>query len=137
LPGIPLIYSGQESAMDKQLQFFVKDSIPWGNYSYTPFYKSLFELKHKNKALWNGSFGGELVRLQTGNDASIYSFTREKEGDKVLVLINLSGTNQSCQLSDKTAKGLYTNVFTGEKTVVEENQSYNLQPWEYLVLSNK
>lgn len=137
LPGIPLIYSGQESAMDKQLQFFVKDSIPWGNYSYAPFYKTLFDLKHKNQALWNGSFGGDLVRLQTGNDASVYAFTREKGGDKVVVMINLSNAIQSCQLAGQTAKGLYTNVFTGQKAVIEENQSFSLQPWEYLVLSNK
>ncbi|MEL7533898.1 MAG: alpha-amylase family glycosyl hydrolase, partial [Bacteroidota bacterium] len=32
--GMPLVYTGQESAMDKQLEFFVKDSIEWGTYSY-------------------------------------------------------------------------------------------------------
>jgi len=37
-PGIPLIYSGQESAMSKRLRFFDKDTIPWG----TTRWRSLF-----------------------------------------------------------------------------------------------
>jgi glycosidase len=137
MTGIPLVYTGQESAMDKQLQFFVKDSIPWSDYGYTGFYTTLFDLKHKNKALWNGSHGGEMVRVHTGNDAAVYAFTREKDGDKVLVMVNLSSSSQSCKATGLAVAGLYSDAFSGAKVVVAENQEISLGPWEYVVLTNK
>lgn len=135
--GIPLLYSGQESAMDKQLEFFKKDSINWKDFPYAGFYKTLFDLKHKNKALWNGTFGGPLVKIATGNDDNIYAFTREKEGDKVLVVINLSSARQQAVLSGTSVAGNYTDVFTQKPKKITEGDKVELQAWDYLVLSNK
>ena len=36
VPGIPLIYSGQEAGLDKQLLFFEKDTIDWSDLTYIP-----------------------------------------------------------------------------------------------------
>ena len=133
--GFPLVYTGQESAMDKKLEFFKKDEIPWGDYKYAPFYKTLFDLKHRNKALWNGSYGGPLVKIKTGNDANIYAFTREKDGDKVLVIINLSSKDQKGNIQG--AAGSYTDVFTATKQEWKDGDSISLKQWEYKVYSNK
>jgi len=135
--GIPLIYTGQESAMDKSLQFFVKDTVTWGNYSYTSFYKELFDLKKRNKALWNGTEGGALVKVATGNDDNIYAFTREKDGDKVLVIINLSSKKQKAVLQGGNAAGSYTQLYSGAKKDVKEGDTFELAAWDYLVFSNK
>jgi alpha-amylase len=135
--GIPLIYTGQESAMDKSLKFFVKDTVPWGNYSYTSFYKELFGLKKRNKALWNGTEGGALVKVATGNDDNIYAFTREKDGDKVLVIINLSSKKQKAVLQGGNAAGSYTQIYSGAKKDVKEGDTFELAAWDYLVFSNK
>ena len=133
--GFPLVYTGQESAMDKKLEFFKKDEIPWGDYKYAPFYKTLFDLKHRNKALWNGSYGGPLVKIKTGNDTNIFAFTREKDGDKVLVIINLSSKDQKGNIQG--AAGSYTDVFTATKQEWKDGDSISLKPWEYKVYSNK
>lgn len=133
--GFPLVYTGQESAMDKKLEFFTKDEIPWGDYKYASFYKTLFDLKHRNKALWNGEHGGPLVKISTGNDENIYAFTREKEGDKVLVIINLSSKSQNGTLQD--VGGGYTEVFSSTKKEISNGESISLKPWEYFVYSNK
>lgn len=133
--GFPLVYTGQESAMDKKLEFFKKDEIPWGDYKYAPFYKTLFDLKHRNKALWNGSYGGPLVKIKTGNDTNIYAFTREKDGDKVLVIINLSSKDQKGNIQG--AAGSYTDVYTATKQEWKDGDSISLKPWEYKVYSNK
>ena len=109
--GMPLIYTGQESAMDKQLAFFEKDNIPWDDYKYADFYRALFSLKHRNMALWNGEHGGPLEKIRTGNDAFVYAFTREKEGDKVVVIINLSSANQNIRLQGSGYAGNYKNIF--------------------------
>lgn len=43
--GIPLIYTGQEAGLNKQLQFFEKDEIDWTDLSMTKFYQQLIQLK--------------------------------------------------------------------------------------------
>ena len=54
--GMPLIYNGQESDLDKRLEFFEKDEIEWKNYMYADFYKMLLTLNTENGALGNGDF---------------------------------------------------------------------------------
>ena len=135
--GIPLLYTGQESAMDKQLAFFEKDSIPWGDYSYASFYKTLFDLKHKNKAIWNGDHGGPLVKIPTGNDVNIYAFMREKDGDKVIVIINLSSQKQKATLTSANLAGEYTDVFSKSAKTIKDGETMELMAWDYVVLSNK
>lgn len=135
--GMPLVYTGMEAAMDKQLEFFKKDEIEWGDYKYAGFYKTLFDLKHRNKALWNGEHGGELVKIKTGNDENVYAFIREKDGDRVVVILNLSGEKHSIKLEDNHFVGEYTNVFSGEKMGLAEGMAMDLEAWDYLVLSNK
>lgn len=133
--GFPLIYSGQEAAMDKKLEFFEKDFIPWDNYTYAGFYKTLFDLKHRNQALWNGTYGGNLVKIPTKNDENVYAFTREKDGDKVIVIINLSATLQKAEIP--AIPGQYNEVFTQTQKKFVANEFFLLQPWQFLVYSNK
>ncbi len=137
--GMPLIYTGQEIGMDKQLEFFKKDEIDWdgGDQSYSDFYKHLFDLKHQNKALWNGEHGGDLVKIATGNDENVYAFIREKDGDKVVVIINLSAEKQKIQLEGADYVGDYMNVFSKGAMGLTEGMEMELAAWEYIVLSNK
>jgi glycosidase len=135
--GMPLIYSGQESAVDKQYEFFTKDEIKWGDYAYADFYKTLFDLKEDNKALWNGTHGGELVKIPTGNDENIYAFTREKDGDQVIVVINLSAQEQTATLAGDGYAGKYQEAFTGENTDVRAGMKMQLEPWGYRVWSRE
>jgi alpha-amylase len=138
MPGLPLIYTGQESAMDKKLQFFEKDSVPWGDYAYHDFYKTMFDCKHRNQALWNGEYGGSLVKIGTGNDLHIYAFSREKNGDKVIVMINLSAQEQRGQLKLSASHlGKYKNIYTNLDMDVKDGLEVTLKPWDYIVLSNK
>ncbi|OON63643.1 alpha-amylase [Massilia sp. KIM] len=103
LPGMPLIYGGQESGMGKRLEFFEKDPIVWGNYQHAEFYGRLLKLKHDNRALWNGQYGGGVQVLETGND-KVFAFRREKDGNVVGVAVNLSGASQQYTLPGSSAK---------------------------------
>ncbi|WP_367390639.1 alpha-amylase family glycosyl hydrolase [Lewinella sp. LCG006] len=132
--GMPLLYTGMESAVDKQYEFFEKDEIEWGNYVYADFYHKLFDLKHRNEALWNGEAGGELVKIPTGNDENIYAFTREKNGDKVVVIINLSAQEQALKLTGDNFEGTYADLFSGEETTLTQNWATKMAPWSYHVL---
>lgn len=135
--GMPLIYTGQESAMDKKLEFFKKDEVPWGKYIYADFYKILFDLKHRNQALWNGEHGGALVKIPTGNDDNIYAFTREKNGDRIVVIINLSADEVDAKLGGEGYAGAYTEVFGEGDMTLEAGKTFTLSPWQYLVYEQK
>lgn len=138
--GMPLMYSGQEAgALTKPLSFFEKDNINWGTYKKQDFYKNLLTLKHNNKALWNGTHGGNLVKISTGGkDDKVFAFYREKDGDRVVSFINLSTTAQIFTPQVGTLVGDYEDVLQKGKTVaVVADKPITLQPWGYLLLSNK
>ncbi|MDE6321348.1 MAG: alpha-amylase [Muribaculaceae bacterium] len=90
LPGMPLIYTGQETGMNRAFEFFVKDKAPqWEpRNGYFNFYKKLNALKHDHKALNAGAQGGEMQRFPTTDD-NIYVFQRTVDDDNVLVMVNL------------------------------------------------
>ena len=98
--GMPLIYSGQETGLDKQLAFFDKDPIVWDDYEYESFYQTLLQLKKSNKALHNGSVGGSLERIPTDPSSNIYSYTRASGSDRVWVILNFSDSSQTITFND-------------------------------------
>ncbi|MFA6402129.1 MAG: alpha-amylase family glycosyl hydrolase [Salinivirgaceae bacterium] len=134
VPGMPLIYSGQEAKLEKRLSFFEKDIIDWKNYEYQDFYKKLLTLKHDHKALWNGNSGGSFERIAT-SDSSIYSFSRSKDEDQVVVILNLSANEKNVSLQNEKIKGNYTSLFTQENIALSSDRIFKLEPWGYLVLT--
>jgi glycosidase len=93
LPGMPLIYGGQESWLDKRVAFFEKDAIEWKDHRLGEFYAGLLRLKTETSALWNGADGGAAEVLATGNKA-VFAFTRSDANDAVTVVANLSNAQQ-------------------------------------------
>ena len=137
LPGMPLIYSGQEAGLDHRLQFFIKDSINWNLKDFAPFYKTLNALKHENGALWNPPYGGAFISLDNTSPDKVVSFMREKGKLKVVVIMNLSKEIVSVRLKDSRADEDYTDVFKQSKfTLSSANLDINLQPWGYWVFES-
>lgn len=134
MDGMPLVYSGQEAGLDRSLEFFEKDPIEWKSHEKEELYTVLFNLKHQNKALWNGKYGGEMVRIINDRMDQVISLVREKEGDKVLAFMNLSDDPALVQLDTSFDTGMYTNLFTGKQQQVPETMILNMNPWEYLIL---
>jgi len=95
LPGVPLIYNGQESRLAKRLAFFEKDPIPWKSYELTGFYQQLIALKHKHPALAAGAAGGRPRLLEA--PADVVAFERRAGTDVVRVAVNLGRTEQTWQ----------------------------------------
>lgn len=100
LPGMPLVYSGQEAAFDRRLKFFDKDEISWGTYPRADFYRRLLSLKKKHPALTNGYTPGNLELIETGSD-KIFAFRRVAGKDKVRVVANLSDTPVQVRIAGK------------------------------------
>jgi glycosidase len=131
--GVPLIYSGQEVCLNKRLKFFVRDTIKWDTCSMTGYYRNLIALKHKNKALWNGDAGGPMIRIKTNKDKSVFAFYREKEANRVIVLLNLTKKSVALKSFDSNLNGVYVDYFGGSKTVLPLTDSLRLEPWGYKV----
>ena len=132
--GMPLVYSGQEAGLDRSLKFFDKDLIEWKEHKNAALYKQLFSLKHSNEALWNGAHGGVMVRVYNDKMDQVISFYREKNGDKVLPLINFSSKPVTVTLRSDFYAGSYTELFSQQHYELKGNDRFTLGPWSYLVL---
>jgi glycosidase len=86
IDGMPLIYNGQESVLDKQLEFFEQDPIEWKDYELTQFYTMLLQLNEENEALWNGQYGGDLSIYDSPEET--FAYRRDKGDDWVFVYLN-------------------------------------------------
>ncbi len=131
--GVPLIYSGQEACLDKKLKFFVRDAIEWDTCNMTGFYANLIKLKKGNAALWNGDFGGSMIKIKTNKDNKIFAFYREKENNRVIVFLNLTKKSVSFKSDLKNLDGEYTEYFTGDRTTFPLSVNITLNPWGYKV----
>lgn len=134
LDGMPMMYSGQEAGLNRALPFFEKDLIEWKEDTVGKIYTRLFHLKHKNQALWNGKWGGDMLRITNDKMKQVISFVREKNKDKVITIVNLSNDHAEANLQTQFDKGNYTDLFSEKIYTLNGNDSFSLAPWSYLVL---
>ncbi len=140
VPGIPLIYNGQEVDSNKRLKFFEKDLIDW-NFTSTrsktaqAFYTKLIALKTKNSSLWNGTAGGAYERIK--NDSSVMiTFSRTaKSGNKVIVVLNPSAMAVTSKVEFVKDGKTYFRFSNGTTTKFTGSQVVTLKPWAYEVYS--
>jgi glycosidase len=133
MDGMPLLYNGQEAGMSKRLEFFEKDPIAWEVNEFFDFYSRLFNLNLQNEALFNGNQGGRMVRIPTSQDDHIYAFYRQKNDDRVVVILNLTDLPVSASLNYSQISGMYTELFSGESVTLTGYDSFELGPWDYSV----
>ncbi|MCX6169713.1 MAG: alpha-amylase family glycosyl hydrolase [Ignavibacteriales bacterium] len=132
LPGMPLLYNGQEAGLDKRLLFFEKDLIDWKENKMRDIYTKLFQLKKENKALWNGSSGGGFQKINA-DDKNIFAYVREKDGNKIAAFFNFSAIKKQVTISDPKLVGTYKNLFTGSGAQLSSPYQLILEPWGYEV----
>ncbi|HMI78809.1 MAG TPA: DUF3459 domain-containing protein, partial [Ferruginibacter sp.] len=126
---IPLIYSGQEIANKKRLKFFVKDTIAWdGRFEMATFYKTLLKLRKANPAL---SADASYKKLSSSKDAGVFAYQREKNGRKIIVILNLSKQPQKFTIKDISGEPM--NVFMGVKETVSATHEFSIEPWGFIV----
>ena len=127
--GVPLIYSGQEEPVLRPIKFFDKDPMEFGKFKRQQFYKTLLDLRSRNVAL---SADASFRKVHAGDEKAVYAYAREKDGKKVLVILNLSQAAQPIAIGDNTLTGKAFNVFKGSAETLSSN-SWMLEPWGYLV----
>ena len=134
MPGMPLIYSGNEYGLNHSLKFFEKDSILKTKGKDWELRAKLGKLKTENPALNGGKNKAKYTRIKTDDDTNILAFTRENEGKKVVYIANFSNNPIKTKVE---IKGEFTNYMTGEKMKLNEKQIFSIEPWQYYILTEK
>ncbi len=136
LPGMPLIYTGQETGMNRAFEFFKKDQAPtWEpRNEFFEFYQKLNYLKHTQAALQAGENGGIMERYPTTSD-NLYIFSRSADNSTVFVFTNLGNAEETIQYTGKAPESNATtvNFFTCETEVFPST----LAPGEYRIYVNR
>lgn len=133
LPGMPLIYSGQEYDLDHRLAFFEKDTIIKKEGFFYRFYPKLNYLKSINKALDGGKNAASYRRINTSTDDKILCFTREKEGDQLVFIGN--ATDKAVTLvSEDMPEGKYKDYLSDVDMMLTAQTNLPLTPWDFRIL---
>ncbi len=104
-PGIPLIYTSDETAYDHELEFFEKDAVKWDEEPvYAPLITALSKLKTDNKAL--ASTNPEITFYEPDN-SKLFACSRTKDGSTVYYIGSLSkeaieGVGVDCGFEEAT-----------------------------------
>lgn len=131
VPGMPLVYTGQEVCLNKRLSFFEKDVVEWEeNPELALFYRKLNELKHQNPALLTGNDPGCFHIIPHSNEKKIFVFERYKAENHIIVVLNFSAENQQLHL-ESVLSGSFLEYFENEKT--ENLHHLILSPFAYKV----
>jgi glycosidase len=143
LPGVPLIYSGDEIAYDKSIAFMEKDTIDWNRTGtdYRDLIKDLSAIKTSHPALYSDNTGDGFEILDTGNK-NILAYKRVAKGDEIICLFNLSKRQQE----DVDLGGILPDkgevLFSGVSDSYEAGGKlpggiHSFEPWEFYIIGNK
>ncbi|WP_297430156.1 glycoside hydrolase family 13 protein [Clostridium sp.] len=120
LPGVPLIYYGDEAGLIGGREPDNRRSYPWGkeNKQLVDFYQKLINIRNNEDSLKKG----DLIIYETDLDA--LAFERNYENEKILVIVNVS--NEQKLIKDINLNGCYVNLldvsekykFVGENAVI-------------------
>lgn len=127
MPGMPLIYSGQEYDLNHRLKFFEKDSIPKSKGKYFDLLKTLGQLKNTNPALNGGKEAASYKRLDSNKN--MLMFERRKEEQSILFVGNFSNVEDKILIP----KGKYMDYIANEKVEFGDD-AVAMGPWEYKIL---
>jgi len=132
MPGMPLIYSGQEYDLDRSLKFFEKDSIPKQKGKIWPVLENLGRLKNTIPAMAGGKAAATYERIATSNDDNMLCFRRKKGASELYFVANLS--NQPVEFTTEIS-GPFLNQISGKTETWSAAQNYEFAPWEYQILT--
>lgn len=133
VPGVPLLYNGQEADLDKRLEFFKRDPIVWKETDLLPFYTKLVHLRTSHPALRHGTGGGSYEPLRT-NKKNVIAYRRVKNGNEVLTILNMSKKPVKAALKDAVVSGTWTDIFTDTGVDLARGRKMKMEPWGYMVM---
>ncbi len=132
---LPLLYTGQEVGYDHSFAFFEKDAVPsFESNRYTDFYHRLCSIYHSHKALHSADRGGSFIEIDNNAPDCLMTFVRELDGDRVVVIANLSPYTVFGDFHTGIYAGDYIDAMTGSKVTLYEHMWGDIVPWSFKIL---
>jgi glycosidase len=124
--GVPLIYNGQEIALDYALTFpFTARKIDWSpNEAVTNEYSRLIRFRNASAAIRRGT-------LASYSTPDVSAFVKTAGQEKALVLVNIRNRNITFTLPGALANTTWYNGF--DKKEMKLGTTVELAPYQYLV----
>jgi hypothetical protein len=123
LPGVPMIYTGEEVANARRLSLFEKVGVDWSRpHDIGGVYAMMFRLRRRHRALVSGT----MLRLENTPGGEVYAFVRRAGKDRVLIVLNFAAGPRTVML--RIPKELFfprervmrlTDVFSGNRIRIE------------------
>lgn len=135
LPGMPLIYNGQEAGSDRSLAFFDKDGVDWSALGggWTAFYQELNALRHSQAALRGGMEGGDVYAMDNSLSNRVLSIKRRVGDSLVMGLFNLSAEHADFEVYDEDFNGSFRQVGSPSLAELRGHSHFYLPPWGFFV----
>ena len=122
LPGVPLLYNGQEAGNVKKLPLFERDAIDWSHGDdFLKLYTALFAIRKVHPALT-----GRMVRIRTSDDAHVYAFARVSGSDRIIVALNFSKESFNGTMSLLPPEIIPSNHFSAENLIDGASETVSL-----------
>ena len=131
MPGMPLVYSGNEYGLAHSLKFFEKDSIPKTKGKQWELRAKLGKIKNEIDALHGGKNKATYKRIPATNE-NVLVFERMKNGKKVIYLANLSAKPVSVSLP---LNGQFKDIMNEKMMDLKASQVLSMLPWQYYILT--
>lgn len=128
LPGVPLIYTGQETGIDVNVSFFEQTAYDWtANRDVRTFFEDYFDFFHESSALKGGS-----LAFLAPEENDIMMFERTSGGERLIVVVNVRNRESSVDVPASLQGTTGADVFTDE--IVSFSDALILEPHEYHVV---
>ena len=143
LSGIPVIYSGDEIAYNKNIAFMEKDTIDWGRTGkdYRDLIGNLSQVKSQHPALYSDNTGDgfEILNLDNKN---VFAFKRVAGDDELICIFNMSKREQKDIDLSSVLTGEEEVVFFGKMDTYNTAGElptgvYTFSPWEFYIIATK
>jgi cyclomaltodextrinase len=87
IPGVPLVYTGEEIPNPQRLSLFEKVKVDWAPpHAMEPLYRTLFQLRKEHQALSRG----QMIRVTSSSPDAVYAFFRVAGSDRLLIVLNFA-----------------------------------------------
>jgi len=132
LPGMPLLYTGQEIGMNKRLEFFEKDKVEWENNRWERFYTNMIEMKKEHSVFWNGAAGSSFKMLPVPDSVNVVAFERSNDDETFVILANLGSEKTEMKMDKSFANRQFFDLFSEDEVIF--SKSMKLKGYEYKIL---
>ncbi|MCB0807163.1 MAG: alpha-amylase, partial [Bacteroidales bacterium] len=131
IPGMPLIYSGQEAGNYRRLKFFDKDEIEWKEDKMFGLFQKLIKIK---KSITDPAEEPELRNIKTDAPDQVVAIALFKDEVKCLCLLNLSDKEVHFYVKCQNLNGQYRNLIDDDQQSYSCHNRFTLSACGYLVI---